>query len=125
MVTEVHVDGYDALNELLHSLNPETKLVLYFAGQVNDKGENWCPDCQAAEPIVKEVLEECSKKNFTFIHVSVGSREEWKDPNCKFRTDERFKLTSVPTLIKFHSVERLNDIECQDKENIRMLFEDL
>lgn len=52
MVTEVHVDGYDALNELLHSLNPETKLVLYFAGQVNDKGENWCPDCQAGKKLI-------------------------------------------------------------------------
>lgn len=49
----------------------------------------------------------------------------WKDPKCKFRTDPRFKLTSIPTLMVYKSVERLNDVECQNKENIKMLLEEL
>ncbi|KAK6625210.1 hypothetical protein RUM43_005501 [Polyplax serrata] len=125
MVVHHNVTGFDECVKLLNSLEQKAKVVLYFSGTVNEKGENWCPDCQVAQPIVDDVLKENEKKDFIFIHVAVGTRDEWKNPACKFRTDQRFKLTSVPTMMIYKSVERLNDVECQDRENVKMLIEGL
>ncbi|KAL0271939.1 UNVERIFIED_CONTAM: hypothetical protein PYX00_005085 [Menopon gallinae] len=123
MITHHKAESYEECLELLNKLKDEKNIVLYFSGALNEKGENWCPDCRAAEPIVEEVLKENEHKTFHFVHVNVGSREEWKNPNCPFRKNEEFKLTSIPTLMMWKSVERLNDAECQDKENIAMILE--
>ena len=48
----------------------------------------------------------------------------WKDSNCIFRTDNRLKLTCVPTLMKWGTSMRLLDNQCGDRETVEMLFED-
>lgn len=46
MITHHNVTGFDEFIILLDSLNKNDKIVLYFSGSVNEKGENWCPDCR-------------------------------------------------------------------------------
>lgn len=49
MVTHHSVNGFDECIKLLDGLEEKPKVVLFFSGTVNDKGENWCPDCQLGE----------------------------------------------------------------------------
>ena len=46
----------------------------------------------------------------------------WKDQNCVFRTDERTRLKSVPTLLKLGSAQRLQEEQLTDAGLVEMLF---
>lgn len=59
-----------------------------------------------------------------FVRVKVGPREIWKDKNCPFRTDKTLRLTSIPTLIKWGSPQRLSDDQILNPECLAMLMED-
>jgi len=77
--------------------NPKV-LVLFVAGDDKDTGESWCPDCRIASPVIYSMIE---GKGYTVIEVDVGDRPTWKDPEHVLRKDETFKLTGVPTLMKW------------------------
>ena len=55
------------------------KFIGIFKGSVDSAtGQNWCPDCVAAEePIKKYLFPLAQEKNIPILEVSVGSRPEY------------------------------------------------
>nr|CAD7401318.1 unnamed protein product [Timema cristinae] len=76
---------------------------------------------KAAEPLVEKAITTLDDDKY-FVHVGVGGRDTWKDPNCVFRKDSRLLLTSVPTLLRWGGTERLGDKECADLETLKLLL---
>ena len=60
-------------------LSKYPKFIGIFKGSVDPAtGQNWCPDCVAAEdPLKKYLFPLAQKKNIPIIEVSVGSRPEY------------------------------------------------
>ncbi|XP_026283399.1 thioredoxin domain-containing protein 17 [Frankliniella occidentalis] len=89
-----------------------------FYGAHDSAGKSWCPDCVKAEPVVEEVMKTSAASNAHFLHVSVGDRSAWRDPNCSFRTDARLKLTCIPTLLRWGTSEKLLEEDCAIKQKV-------
>ena len=113
-------NGADELNELLAACKSE-RIFLLFCGNIVG-GKSWCPDCVAAKPVIESNLKYL-KADDTMVTVYVGERAEWKDKNNVFRTDDRFKVTGVPTLLQFGTVQRLVEPQCANSNLVQMLFE--
>jgi len=114
--------GVDALLKEIEQVKPGSSIYILFCASKNEKGESWCPDCVKAEPIVNAAAKKLSG-DVVFIHYDVGPREQWKPPTNPFRVDERFRLTAVPTLIKWKSSHRLVEGECWNADLLSMIFE--
>ncbi|CAH1800379.1 unnamed protein product [Owenia fusiformis] len=127
MVTKLHVEGYDAFKETVPKIEEFDKsgkpVFVLFCGSPDKEGHNWCPDCVAAAPVVEKGLEG-APEDAVFVHVGVGERNTWKDPNCSFRTDPTLRLTSVPTLLKWGTPQKLGDSECSKQDLVDMLLQD-
>lgn len=97
MITHHKIDGYENFQKILEILDGKGKVLFYFMGTLNPEGKNWCPDCNASEfcfrftnlkirtlivglfegsPVIAKVLKEFEDKDFHFVQVGVGSREE-------------------------------------------------
>ncbi|KAK6053416.1 hypothetical protein COOONC_09079 [Cooperia oncophora] len=119
---EITVNGYEEVKDALSSA--DGRVFILFTGSKVD-GKSWCPDCVAAEPVIESVVnsEDAKSLGATFITCFVGAREYWKDPNCPFRTDPKFKLTCVPTLIEWDKKhKRLTENQLTNKDMIKDLF---
>lgn len=124
MVVKHKVEGFEAFVAKAEELSADKSktLVVMFSGTKDENGKSWCPDCVVAEPVVDECLAACGD-DVVFLYVGVGDRAFWKDPKCVFRTDERTKLKSVPTLVKWGTAKKLDD-NCHKKDLVEMLLED-
>ncbi|CAH2080627.1 unnamed protein product, partial [Thlaspi arvense] len=70
-------------------------------------------DCVRAEPVFYKKLE-ASSDDVALLRAYVGDRPTWKNPQHPWRHDPRFKLTGVPTLIRWEGEAikgRLDDHE--------------
>ncbi|GFO08933.1 peroxisomal trans-2-enoyl-coa reductase-like [Plakobranchus ocellatus] len=101
MVEEIVVEGYNALLECLNEKQGSVLFVL-FSGSLDENGVSWCPDCVAADPVIKRNLDKAPADS-VFIHCHVGPREYWKDQNNEFRKDPKLFIKCVPTLLRFGS----------------------
>jgi len=123
MVKRHQVEGFKAFQDKVAELEKDGDLFVLFSGSKNAAGESWCPDCVVAYPVVQDCLKDVSDDS-TFLYVEVGGRDEWKDQNCVFRTNDKTKLKSVPTLLKWGTPQRLQEEQCADKNLVAMLFEE-
>ncbi|XP_014679201.1 PREDICTED: thioredoxin domain-containing protein 17-like [Priapulus caudatus] len=119
----VHVDGFDAVVKALDEHKGSSVVFVLFCGSRTARGVSWCPDCVTAEPIIHESFKKCPDDH-VLIHCTVGERNFWKDKACIFRTDARFKLNAVPTLMRWGKPQRLEETQCTDPGLVDMLFED-
>ncbi|KAL4003320.1 hypothetical protein ACH3XW_7120 [Acanthocheilonema viteae] len=125
MFTRKKVEGLNELDELLKDV--KCRAVILFTGSKDD-GKSWCPDCVRAEPIIEKVIEEIvssgdTDTDFAFIECGVGLRTDWKDQTNAFRTDERFKLKEIPTLLDYNNkVKRLSGEQCANELLVKELF---
>lgn len=81
-------------------------------------------DCVRAEPVIYKKLEE-SPDNVALLKAYVGDRPTWRNPGHPWRTDSRFKLKGVPTLIRWEdgSVKaRFEDHEAHLEHKISALL---
>ena len=116
-------EGMDALNKLLNEIKSKN-IFLLFCGNEDENGNSWCPDCVVAKPKIKKAMNVLKdEKDWTFITVYVGERAIWKDKKNPFRTDERFKVSGVPTLLLYKTQKRLVEGEIKEA-SAKMLFED-
>ncbi|CAG9532821.1 unnamed protein product [Cercopithifilaria johnstoni] len=119
------VEGFNELNELLKDV--KCRAVILFTGS-KDNGKSWCPDCVRAEPVIEKVIEEIISSNdmdtdFTFIECHVGLRTYWKDQTNPFRTDQRFKLKEIPTLLDYsNKALKLSGEQCANELLVKELF---
>ena len=76
-----------------------------------------------AEPVVYKKLE-ASSDNIALLRAYTGDRPTWRNPAHPWRTDSRFKLTGVPTLICWENDAikgRLEDHEAHIESKIDAL----
>ena len=112
--------GAEELNKLLAACKSD-RIFLLFCGNIVD-GKSWCPDCVVAKPVIEANVKYLTKDD-TLITVYVGERAEWKNKDNVFRTDDRFKVTGVPTLLQFGTVQRLVEPQCANNNLVQMMFE--
>ncbi|XP_019621491.1 PREDICTED: thioredoxin domain-containing protein 17-like [Branchiostoma belcheri] len=122
MVVSVKVEGLSAFLEAVENHKGKAIFAL-FTGSHDAQGKSWCPDCVAADPVVEQCVKG-APEDAVFITCSVGDRAFWKDQNNEFRTHPKLKLTSVPTLIRWETPQRLMEEDCAKSNLVSMLFEE-
>eukprot|EP01083_Nonionella_stella_P194434 717207_1 len=114
-------EGFDALTKLLDTVKSKRIFLLFCGSLIN--GKSWCPDCVASKPVIEQNMKYVNKDTDTFITVYVGDLRYWKDKNNPFRTDKRFKVTGVPTLLQYGTQKRLVEPQCCNNNLVQMLLE--
>uniref|UniRef100_A0A0D9WPT9 Thioredoxin-like protein Clot n=1 Tax=Leersia perrieri TaxID=77586 RepID=A0A0D9WPT9_9ORYZ len=100
------------------------KLLLFLADRDAASNLTWCPDCNVAEPVIYERLEALGK-DVVLLRAFVGDKPTWRDPAHPWRVDPRFRLTGVPTLIRWENgaaAARLGDEESQLADKVDALL---
>ncbi|XP_055983172.1 thioredoxin domain-containing protein 17 [Sorex fumeus] len=115
---EVRVSGFEEFGKAVEQHKGKT-IFAYFTGSKDAEGKSWCPDCEQADPVVREGLKHI-KEGCVFIYCQVGERPYWKDPDNDFR--KNLKLTAVPTLLKHGTAQKLVESECHQATLVEMLF---
>ncbi|RZB97026.1 Thioredoxin-like protein Clot [Glycine soja] len=83
-------------------------------------------DCVRAEPVIYKKLE-ASPDDIALLRAYVGDRPTWRNPQHPWRMDPRFKLTGVPTLIRWENNTvkgHLEDHEAHIESKIEALVAD-
>merc|ERR1712227_13456 len=114
MFESVHVEGFDAFMFEVGKHAGKPVFVL-FSGSKDKDGVSWCPDCVTADPVIEEHIK-IVEYDFVFIHCGVGERAYWKDQSNIFRTHQKLRLKSVPTLIKWGTSMRLEEMQCANTQ---------
>ena len=79
------VEGFPAYEaKLTELLAAGGRIIVMFSGSKTAEGESWCPDCKFAESVVTDCLAS-DESGSHFLHVGVGDKETWMDPQCIFR----------------------------------------
>jgi hypothetical protein len=82
------------------------------------------PDCVRAEPVIYKKLE-ATADDVVLLRAFVGDRPTWRNPQHPWRIDSRFKLTGVPTLVRWENDTirgRLEDHEAHIENKISALL---
>ncbi|XP_044493112.1 thioredoxin-like protein Clot [Mangifera indica] len=119
------VSSFDKVFEKFRSEAPNHKanLILFLADKDPSTSLSWCPDCVRAEPVIYKTLE-ASPDDIALLQAYVGDRPTWRNPQHPWRVDSRFKLTGVPTLIRWENDTikgRLEDHEAHIENKINAL----
>ncbi|XP_061417806.1 thioredoxin domain-containing protein 17 [Lethenteron reissneri] len=116
---EVRVSGHAEFASAVRRLQGRDIFVLFSGSKDAGSGQSWCPDCVAAEPVVRGALNTLPE-GAVFIYCEVGDRTYWKNKDNEFR--KQLQLTAVPTLLKYGSPQKLVEEECLKPELVSMLF---
>lgn len=122
MVNKIVTRTFEEFQNAVKALKSSGLVLCFFAGAEDAKGNSWCPDCVAAKPVLEDALKKAPQD--TTLVMCYIERAIWKDMKNPFRTDEKLKLTCVPTLLKWGTTQRLDDAQCQKKDLVEMLLED-
>ncbi|PON52807.1 Thioredoxin-like fold containing protein [Parasponia andersonii] len=101
----------------------KANLILFLADKDPSTSLSWCPDCVRAEPVIYKKLEATSD-DVALLRAYVGDRHTWRNPQHPWRVDPKFKLTGVPTLIRWENDTisgRLEDYEAHLENKIDAL----
>ncbi|PIM97478.1 hypothetical protein CDL12_30049 [Handroanthus impetiginosus] len=104
--------------------NNKANLILFLADKDPSTSLSWCPDCVRAEPVIYKKLE-ASADDVALLRAYVGDRPTWRNPQHPWRSDSRFKLKGVPTLIRWEDgamKARLEDHEAHLEHKIDALL---
>jgi len=60
-----------------HSVDKNTTIILLFTGSKDCSGNSWCPDCNVADPVISQVINDqtYNSDHYLFITVFVGERD--------------------------------------------------
>ncbi|XP_059651813.1 thioredoxin-like protein Clot [Cornus florida] len=120
------VSSFDGVFEKFRSeaANNKANLIVFLADKDPSTSLSWCPDCVRAEPVIYKKLE-ASPYNVALLCAYVGDRPTWRNPLHPWRADSKFKLTGVPTLIRWEDGAirgRLEDHEAHLEHKIDALL---
>ncbi|MED6206485.1 hypothetical protein PIB30_027142 [Stylosanthes scabra] len=126
-VLEATVSSFDGVFEKFRSETSHNKanLILFLADKDPATSLSWCPDCVRAEPVIYKKLE-ASPDDIALLKAYVGDRPTWRNPQHPWRVDSMFKLTGVPTLIRWENdvvKGRLEDHEAHLENKIEALIQ--
>ncbi|KAJ0038993.1 hypothetical protein Pint_24078 [Pistacia integerrima] len=124
-LSDANVSSFDNVFEKFRSESPNHKanFILFLADKDPSTSLSWCPDCVRAEPVIYKTLE-ASPDDIALLQAYVGDRPTWSNPQHPWRVDSRFKLTGVPTLIRWENDTikgRLEDHEAHIENKINTL----
>ncbi|KAL2321955.1 hypothetical protein Fmac_026334 [Flemingia macrophylla] len=127
-VFEANLCSFDGVFEKFRAEAPQNKanLILFLADKDPATSRSWCPDCVRAEPVIYKKLES-SPDDILLLRAYVGDRPTWRNPQHQWRVDPKFKLTGVPTLIRWENDAvkgRLEDHEAHLEHKIEALVTD-
>jgi thiol-disulfide isomerase/thioredoxin len=115
------VDGFDEKVEEALALASGNPLLVMFTGAiVKESGQSWCPDCTAAHPVIMDVMKDTDA---VMLEVPL-TRTIYRDPTLIFRTRADIKLNCVPTLLRWGTMNKLDDSQSQQRGLVEMLLED-
>ncbi|XP_073307348.1 thioredoxin-like protein Clot [Primulina huaijiensis] len=125
-VLDATISTFEGVLEKFRSegANNKANLILFLADKDPSTNLSWCPDCVRAEPVIYKKLEE-SSDNVVLLRAYVGDRPTWRNPHHPWRTDSRFKLKGVPTLIRWEDggvKARLEDHEAHLEHKVNTLL---
>jgi thiol-disulfide isomerase/thioredoxin len=132
MVLETMEAKLDDFNQVFQKFRSDEatkkhlKFILFLADKDPMTSRSWCPDCNVAEPIIYQRLEEANS-DIALLKVYVGDRPTWYNPSHRFRADPRFRIQGVPTLIRWENdgiTGRLEDYEAHVDTKIDALLSD-
>ncbi|XP_065335983.1 thioredoxin domain-containing protein 17-like [Cloeon dipterum] len=120
----MQVSSTPSRNENTEHLINDFPIFIIVSGTKDENGVSWCPDCEKADPVLEEAEQSLAPEPSAFITVYL-TREEWKNPKNVFRTDGRFRLTSIPTMLKWPNREpKLVEAQCADIDAIKEFFDE-
>ncbi|XP_011651794.1 thioredoxin-like protein Clot isoform X2 [Cucumis sativus] len=126
-VVDATVSDFSAVFDKFRSELPNNKanFILFLADKDPSTSRSWCPDCVRAEPVIYKKLEAASD-DIALLRAYVGDRPTWRNPQHPWRVDPRFKLTGVPTLVRWEENDkisgRLEDHEAHVENKIDALI---
>ena len=89
----------------------------------DDRPSIWA-DCVRAEPVIYDQVNGADRP-VTMVRVFVGDKPTWKTREHPLRTDKRFRITGIPTLIRWENgaqASRLEASEAADETKIKRLM---
>ncbi|XP_028769524.1 thioredoxin-like protein Clot [Neltuma alba] len=124
-ISDATIASFAEAFEKFRSDVPKNKLnlILFLVDKDPATSLSICPDCSRAEPVIYKKLESASD-DIALLRTYVGDIPAWKNPQNPWREDSRFKLTSVPTLIRWENDTikgRLEDNEAYIEDKIEAL----
>lgn len=126
MVREELVKGYENFRKAAAKLSEDknAKLYVYFIGERDANGENWCKDCNEAEPVFGQAIQKYADKDSIILRVEVGNRLAWADKENPFHKDSDLRLEEIPTLIRWKTAINLHGDQCKQIELLELLFKE-
>jgi len=124
-IVDAGLGDFETVLKAAEVQGPGLLLVLFLGDRIASVGKSWCPDCVRAEPIIYKAVNE-SASPVTLVRVYVGDRPTWRSPDHPLRSDERFHLKGVPTLIRWENgaiAGRLEDYEADKEMKIKQLMQ--
>ncbi|XP_050386574.1 thioredoxin-like protein Clot [Argentina anserina] len=124
-VLDATVSSFDSVFEKFKEESPNNKanFILFLADNDPSTSLSWCPDCVRAEPVIYKKLE-AAPGDVALLRAYVGDRPTWRTPQHPWRVDSRFKITGVPTLVRWENDAvkgRLEDYEAHVEKKIDTL----
>lgn len=124
-LSDATVSTFDSVFEKFRAEAPKNKvnLILFLADKDPSTSLSWCPDCVKAEPVIYKMLE-AAAGDVALLRAYVGDRPTWRTPKHPWRVDSRFKITGVPTLVRWENDAvkgRLEDYEAHVENKIDAL----
>ncbi|KAL4198194.1 hypothetical protein AMTRI_Chr03g44700 [Amborella trichopoda] len=95
-------------------------LILFLADKNPSSNLSWCPDCNRAEPVIYQKVADCNR-DVALLRAFAGDRATWRKADHPWRVDQRFRLSGVPTLVRWVDGDirgRLEDPEADIPEKI-------
>ncbi|KAG0591349.1 hypothetical protein M758_1G165000 [Ceratodon purpureus] len=124
-IVDARLDNFETvLKEAEAGQGPGLLLILFVGDVVASTGESWCPDCVRAEPVIYDQVNGADRP-VTMVRVFVGDKPTWKTREHPLRTDKRFRITGIPTLIRWENgaqASRLEASEAADETKIKRLM---
>ncbi|KAM1229273.1 hypothetical protein PS2_039333 [Malus domestica] len=125
-LSDATISTFDSVFEKFKAEAPNNKanFILFLADKDPSTSLSWCPDCVRAEPVIYKKLE-ATPDDVALLRAYVGDRPTWRNAHHPWRVDSRFKLTGVPTLIRWENDAikgRLEDHEAHVENKINALL---
>ncbi|KAM7508983.1 hypothetical protein LguiA_019436 [Lonicera macranthoides] len=125
-MVDANVSTFECVFEKFRSeaANNKVNFVLFLADIDPSTSLSWCPDCVRSEPVIYKKLEESPDK-VALLRAYAGDRQMWNNSQHPWRTDSRFNVRDVPTLILWeHDAvkARIEDYEAHIECKIDALF---
>jgi hypothetical protein len=76
------------------------RVICIFSGSENAQGKNWCPDCDAAKPMIQKLIDYPDRP--TILYGKVAERNSWVGrADHPYKQHPVLKARGVPTVVLF------------------------